>query len=274
MLFLSNSRRQYYIYPMGIVVYNLNETYKFLSIDDYTVSLKRKQKNRDTPLPGNIQPIRQSWLHSCVDGSCDLRYSYNPCTYIYEYGILSIAGLILNVFNLDKAKDVVNAHNELYSSVSQARKFNNRPSKRTVSSKDRSSTMQVIGNNQEQSQNPERKEIEEQKHNYTIDNPQTLEECFYNIIQRRDTDILKDKSLVAIITSTYKEVDITEYKDVMEKMVSESFLYQFIEADKQNDFTLYNLSNDFARKQKLNVQKSLFITQALVNAIKKVKVNN
>ena len=73
-----------------------------------------------------------------------------------------------------------------------------------------------------------------------------------------------------MISSSYEELDIKEYKNVLHIMVNDNFLYQFIEVDKQNDFALYNLTSSFARKKKVNVQKSLFITQALVSAIKKV----
>lgn len=101
--------------------------------------------------------------------------------------------------------------------------------------------------------------------------PETLEECFCDIILKRGTDILKDNSLLYILSSLYKDLDLSEYEDVITVMTKENFLCQFVEQSKQNDFALYNISSSFAHKQKINSQKCLIVTQALVNALKNVK---
>lgn len=101
--------------------------------------------------------------------------------------------------------------------------------------------------------------------------PETLEECFCDIILKRGTDILKDNSLLYILSSLYKDLDLSEYEDVITVMAKENFLCQFVEQSKQNDFALYNISSSFAHKQKINSQKCLIVTQALVNALKNVK---
>ena len=53
--------------------------------------------------------------------------------------------------------------------------------------------------------------------------PQTIEECFLDIIRKRGDDVLKDKSLIRIIATLYKDVDISEYIETMEKKASEDF---------------------------------------------------
>lgn len=102
-----------------------------------------------------------------------------------------------------------------------------------------------------------------------IENPKTLEECFIVIIRKHGSDIIKENNLVSIISS-YKEVDISDYKNIFDGMVDDNFLNQFIDPKKQNDFALFNLTTSYARQKKVNSQKALFITQALVNAIKKI----
>lgn len=272
-LMLTNSSSYYYFYPMGIVFKNQKDSYKYIPNVTTTVLLRTEQKNMSKPLPYDVRPIRQSWLHSCRDGSPDLRYNYNPKTYVYEYGNLNIAELILHVFRLNTAKDVVSAYNKMYSYIFQIKqqkhhnKVNAMPEVKNIPSnintEDKNSITKV--------EQPE--ETKTAKRHFANENPKTLEECFSAIILKRGTSILKDNELVNIISS-YKEVDISEYKEVLDRMVSDNFLYLFVESRNQNDFALYNLSNTFAHQNKVNTQRVLFITQALVKAIKQVKQYN
>ena len=271
LLLVRNEYEIFYFYPMGILITNSDGIYKYISFGSTTISLKDKRMNLSYTLPSDVQPIRQYWDHTCLDGSPDLRYKYNPKTYVYMFSFLRIGDMTFHVYRTNSAKDVVSAYNKMYSYLSHIMAKKHTEKMNNTSTEEVASSIDVPKKNQDTEQV---NEVGKTNQHIAYNPPTTVEECLCDIIRKHGTDILKDKSLVANITTTYKEVDITEYKDVMEKMVSESFLYQFTEADKQNDFTLYNLSNDFARKQKLNVQKSLFITQALVNAIKKVKVNN
>lgn len=275
-LLVKNNNRSFYFYPMGIVTISFDEKYNYIPISSTTVSLKNERKNLRYALPSDVQPIRQNWQHTCVDGSPDLRYKYNTRTYVYEYGILRISELILHVYRMKSAQEVVSAYNKMYSSITQikAKKHNERMN---VSSAEKGASSMDYLEKKEKEINKNVEQVNEviiPNQNIAYNTPTTLEECFCDIIRRRGVEILKDRSMLYCFTSMYKDVDITEYKEVMEKMVSERFLYQFKETGKQNDFKLYNLSNDFARKHKLNVQKSLFITQSLVKAIKKTKVNN
>ena len=268
-LLLTNKSCSYFFYPMGIVRRDSNDAYKYIRNGSDTVSVSILKKNRRDALPSDIQPISQYWQHSCLDGTPDLRYKYNAKTYIYEYGRLSIASLVLHVFRVNSAKDVVSTYNKLYSYISQL-KQQKRIKKENALLAEKVTTSNAITENKESvttvKLSAETKKTE--KEHVVIDNPKTLEECFSVIILQHGMEMLKDNKLVGIISS-YKDVDISEYKDVLEGMVSNDFLYQFTEPGKQNDFALYNLSSSFARQKKVSAQRVLFITQALVSAIKK-----
>jgi len=267
-LLIKNRNKSFYFYPMGIVITKTNEIYKYVPYDRTIVSLKTERKNVRKALPNDVSPIRKSWHYTCRDGSPDLRYKYNPRIYVYEYGFLGISELVLHVYRMKSASEVLSAYNKMYSYITHIKAEKRNDIINVSSAKKEATSIDFL----------KKKEINnnvEQANDVIICNSlTTLEECFCDIIRRRGADILKDKNLANIFTSLYKEAEIVEYKDIIDRMVSEGFLYQFIEVDKQNDFTLYNMSNDFARKQKINVQKSLFITQALVNAIRKSKVDN
>lgn len=267
-LLLTNKSCSYFFYPMGIVRRDSNDAYKYIRNGSDTVSVSILKKNRRDALPSDIQPISQYWQHSCLDGTPDLRYKYNAKTYIYEYGRLSIASLVLHVFRVNSAKDVVSTYNKLYSYISQL-KQQKRIKKENALLAEKVSTSNAITENKESVTTVKLSaETKTEKEHVVIDNPKTLEECFSVIILQHGMEMLKDNKLVGIISS-YKDVDISEYKDVFEGMVSNDFLYQFTEPGKQNDFALYNLSSSFARQKKVSAQRVLFITQALVSAIKK-----
>lgn len=267
-LLLTNKSCSYFFYPMGIVRRDSNDAYKYIRNGSDTVSVSILKKNRRDALPSDIQPISQYWQHSCLDGTPDLRYKYNAKTYIYEYGRLSIASLVLHVFRVNSAKDVVSTYNKLYSYISQL-KQQKRIKKENALLAEKVTTSNAITENKESVTTVKLSaETKTEKEHVVIDNPKTLEECFSVIILQHGMEMLKDNKLVGIISS-YKDVDISEYKDVLEGMVSNDFLYQFTEPGKQNDFALYNLSSSFARQKKVSAQRVLFITQALVSAIKK-----
>lgn len=267
-LLLTNKSCSYFFYPMGIVRRDSNDAYKYIRNGSDTVSVSILKKNRRDALPSDIQPISQYWQHSCLDGTPDLRYKYNAKTYIYEYGRLSIASLVLHVFRVNSAKDVMSTYNKLYSYISQL-KQQKRIKKENALLAEKVTTSNAITENKESVTTVKLSaETKTEKEHVVIDNPKTLEECFSVIILQHGMEMLKDNKLVGIISS-YKDVDISEYKDVLEGMVSNDFLYQFTEPGKQNDFALYNLSSSFARQKKVSAQRVLFITQALVSAIKK-----
>jgi hypothetical protein len=271
-LLIRNRNRSFYFYPTGIVIKNFNDIYKYVPIGSTTVSLKKERKSISNALPSDVQPIYQSWLHSCRDGSPDLRYKYNPKTYVYEYGFLTIAELTLHVYRIKNAKDVVSAYNKMYSYISQIMaKMQNDLQK--VSSVEKIATPDDILDNKKVNNNEQQvDDVVKKSNQYIADiSPKSLEECFCDIILKRGTDILKDNGFLNIMSSLYKDLDMSEYKDIITVMVKEDFLYQFVEPNKQNDFALYNQSSSFAHKQKLNSQKCLFVTQALVNALKNVK---
>lgn len=266
-LLLSNRSIRYYFYPMGIVFKNHKDSYNYIPNEKTTVNLKTEHKSKKDSLPYDVQPVHQFWQHSCRDGSPDLRYKYNPKTYVYEYGILRVSELILHVFRINTAKDVVNAYNKMYSYISQLKQQKHNEKMNTLSEEKVTASIIMPENKENITKAEQPKDNKKAKLQIEIKNPRTLEECFSVIISKCGTDILKDNKLVSIISS-FKEVDVSEYKDVMDEMVSDNFLYQFIEPRKQNDFALYNLSSSYARQKKVSTQRVLFITQALVNAIK------
>ena len=267
-LSISERMRIYHFYPMGIVYRTNRGIYTYIPYEGTFVSLKTEQITKTEALPEDVLPIRQSWRYSRLDGGPDLRYSYNPKTYVYEYGILRVLHLDLHVFRMNAAKDVVSAYNKMYSYISQL-KLQKQHIKMNVLPEEKAGISNTITENKERvTKASQQEEAKMAKQQVAIENPKTLEECFIVIIRKQGSDIIKDNNLVSIISS-YKEVDISEYKNILDVMVGDNFLYQFIDPKKQNDFALFNLSSSFARQKKVNVQKALFITQALVNAIKK-----
>lgn len=270
-LLIKNRNKSFYFYPMGIVIKNFDNIYKYIPIGSTTVSLKTERKSISNALPSDVHPIRQFWLHSCRDGSPDLRYKYNPKTYVYEYCFLSIAELMLHVYRIKSAKDVMCAYNKMYSYITQIKtKLQN--DIMSVSSTEKVATSNDVQDKKNNNNVQQVYDVIKKPNQYIAGNSQeTLEECFCDIILKRGTDILKDNSILSIMCSLYKDLDMSEYKNVITVMTKENFLYQFVEPSKMNDFTLYNLSSSFANKQKINSQKCIFVTQALVNALKKVK---
>lgn len=269
-LLLSNRSISYYFYPMGIVFKNLKDSYYYIPNGNATVSLETVTINKKNALPYDVQPIHQFWQHSCRDGSPDLRYKYNHKTYVYEYGILRVAELILHVFHINTAKDVVSAYNKMYSHISQLIQQKHHEKMNALSEKKVHASIIMPDKKEYITKAKQPKDNIKAKLHIGIENPRNLEECFSIMILIHGMDILKNKELVTIISS-YRDVDVSEYKDVLDVMVCDNFLYQFIDPRKQNDFALYNLSCSFARQKKLNAQRVLFITQTLVTAIKKNK---
>ncbi len=276
-LFVSNTKQSFYFFPTGIVYKNSGNMYIYIPLGKMAVSMKTEQITKNNFLPNDIRPIRQFWQHACRDGSPDLRYKYNPMTLVYKYALLTLGDLTLHVYRVNTAKDVVSAYNKMHSSIAKYKvqkrlKMNKHPDKWSALQNERNSISDDITENKEVVQEVMQSEdVKTLKHNNTVENPKTLEDCFYNIILKSGKHVLADKNLVNLISASYNEVDLKEYKDVLERMVRDNFLYQFIEEDNQNDFALFNLTSSFARQKKVNVQKSLLITQALVSAIKRRK---
>ena len=185
---------------------------------------------------------------------------------------MSIGELILHVYRMNIAKDVAIAFNNLYTYFSQIKNQKPIDKKKAILDVKDPTSIDIIENKPLVEQIKQSEEVKTTKLPITVENPETLEDCFYDIIQKRGKDILLDKNLVNIITSLYKEADIMEYKNVLDEMVNSNYLYQFVDPKKHNDFVFYNLSNSFARQKKINIQKSLYLTQALVAAIKRIKL--
>lgn len=266
-LLLSTNKGFYYVYPMGLIIKGKDDTYRYMSFDRNYISISTEQKTKDRAPSDELQPIRQYWLHMCRDGSPDLRYKYNPKKYVYEYRVLCMDNLKINVWRVDTATPLLSAYQKMYSNLCDLRTAWNRCQKEIQS------TSKAIENVIEESFSTikpvtEGKDDIKKKHTESVVSPQTIEECFSDIIQKRGDVILKDKSLVRIIATQYKDVDISEYIETMEKMASEDFYFQFTALNCQNDFALYNISGSFARNNKLNPQKCLYIANALVAAIK------
>lgn len=279
-LLITYTNRSFYFFPTAIVYKSSNDMYKYIPLGKMTISMKTEQITKNNFLPNDVRPIHQFWQHTCRDGSPDLRYKYNPMTLVYKYALLALGDLTLHVYRINAAKYVVSAYNKMYSSIVQYKvqnrlKMYKHHDKMNASQNEKNSICDDIIENKEVVQKVMQSEdVKTLNQNNTVENPKTLEDCFYNIILKSGKHVLADKKLVNLISVSYNEVEIKEYKDVLERMVCDNFLYQFIEDNKQNDFALYNLTSSFARQKKVNVQKSLFITQALVSAIKKVKTVN
>lgn len=274
-LLISNTNKSFYFFPTSIVFKNSSNMYRYIPFGKMTISMKTEQITKNNVLPNEVRPIRQFWQHTCRDGSPDLRYKYNPMYLVYNYALLTFGDLALHVFRVNIAKDVVSAYNKMYSSIVQYKvqrrlKMHKQHDKINALQNVKNSISDNDAENKKVVQNVMQSEDTKILKQYNrVENPKTLEDGFYNIIIKSGVHILADKKLVNLINASYDEIDIKEYQDVLDKMVSENFLYQFIEVGKQNDFALYNLTSSFARQKKVNVQKSLFIVQALVAAIKK-----
>ena len=264
-LCLSTSYKSFYFYPMGVVNDSDTVFCEYKPNESTTVSIERKQNNRIDALPNDVQPIRKFWYHPRPDP--DMKIIKDIQVYVYDYDILSIANLNLRVFRLNAAEDVMRAYNKMYSYISQL-KLQKQQNKMNVLLEKKGG---IITENKEGiTEANQLEDNKKAKQQVSIDNPKTLEECFIVIIRKHGIDIIKDSNLLSIVSS-YNEVDISDYKNIFDGMVGDNFLNQFIDPKKQNDFTLFNLSTYYARQKKVNGQKALFITQALVNAIKKVK---
>lgn len=276
-LLISNTKISFYFFPTGIVYKNTSNMYRYIPLGKMTVSMKTKQITKNNFLPNDVRPIHQFWQHTCRDGSPDLRYNCNPMNLVYKYALLTLGDLTLHVYRVNTAKDVVSAYNKMRSSIAQYKvqkrfkmyKYHDKMN--ALQNEKNSVSDNIIGNMEVVQEVKQSEDVETLTQYNIVANPKTLEDCFYHIILKSGKHVLKDKNLVNLISTSYNEVDIKEYKDVLERMVCDNFLYQFIEEDNQNDFALFNLTSSFARQKKVNVQKSLLITQALVSAIKREK---
>lgn len=272
-LLIKNEKNSFYFYPLGVVLTNINGVCKYLSYDKDSIKFLIDNEFRIGALPKDITPIKQSWLHTCIDGSPDLMYNFNPKTYIYEYAVLSIFEFCLHVYRKKLAEEVIAAYDAMCSQISYVKQHKclipkNEPEPEPIV---QSANELVIGPKEGKpalsSFDSNKKEIIQEPD----ETPKTLEGCFYDLIKTRGFEALTDESLINHICNHYKEVEISEYKEIIDKMVSTGFFSQFVEPTAQNDFFVYNASSTFARQHKLNIQKCLFVTQAFVSAFKKKK---
>lgn len=272
-LIIKNDKDSFYFYPLGVVHTNINGVCKYLSYDKDSIKFLIDNEIRTSALPKDITPIKQYWLHTCMDGSPDLRYKYNPKSYIYEYAVLSIFEFCLHVYRKKLAEEVIATYDAMCSQISYVKQHKclipkNEPEPEpivlsandpVIEPKDGKPALSSFDSN--------KKEIIQEPD----ETPKTLEGCFYDLIKTRGFEALTDETFVNHICNHYKEVEISEYKEIIDKMVSTGFFCQFVEPTAQNDFVVYNSSSTFARQHKLNIQKCLFVTQAFVSAIKKNK---
>lgn len=263
--------KSYYLYPVGLVVKSSQDNYRYIPFGRKTCSFSTEEITKQTALPSTIKPLRQYWLHTCRDGSPDLRYRYNPKTFVYAYGVIHLDNLKFHLSQVSIANAVAKAYKCLYYSLMQLKQESHSTSKLTsvIQNKPQEESIQhEINEKNNPPTHATKVEIRDERNDRR---PQNLEECFYDIIKNRGDKVLQEESLYHILITSYKDVDISDYKDVVDKMSKEYYFYQFTEPKKQNDFALYNISNTFAHKNRLNAQQCLHITQMLVAAIKKLK---
>lgn len=166
----------YYVYPMGLVIKGKNDIYRYIPFGRDSISISTEQKTMERVLSDDIQPIRQYWLHTCRDGSPDLRYKYNPKKYVYEYGVICLDNLKINVWRVDTTTPLLSAYQKMYSNLCDLRTAWNR-SRKEIQSKPK-----VIENAIDKSFSTTKPVIEVKddiKKNHTeVVVPQTIEECF------------------------------------------------------------------------------------------------
>lgn len=287
----------YYLYPMGYVIKRKDGNCKYISYKTPTISIKNENVRKDRPLTWNIKPLQQSWRHSCQDGSRDLRYKHNNIVYDYQCAVVTFDKMKLHIYRMNLAylveetfaallceskKLLIEYKKEreeqlLYEEIIRKKKQLEReevPVSEPTGTKIGKEVGETTDNSlkdkthihidKERTENSTRKVIKQQQDK----SPQSIQECIKCIIAKRGFEVLRNKALIFIIENQYKNIDISEYKQIMDIMAKEDFLYQFIDKKKHNDFTIYNISVDFARKHQLNAQNCLFVVNMVVSAIK------
>ena len=260
-----------YLFPVGLVVKSSKDNYRYVPFGRKTFSLSTEEITKKTALPNNIKPLRQYWLHTCLDGSPDLRYRYNPKTFVYVYGVIHLDNLNFYISQVGVANTAAKAYKSFYSSIMQLMKESQCTKSTTTAIPILPQEVPILHKINENNNNPIHESKLEIRDGMNYRQPQNLEECFCDIMKKRGINVLREESLYSVMTSHYKDIDITEYKEVFDKMSNENYFYQFTEPNKQNDFALYNISNSFAHRFRFNAQKCLYITQVLVAAIKSIK---
>ena len=263
---LTSKNRIYFIYPVGIVVKYLKSVhYEYIRFEKSTLSMFTERRTIYQALPGDIKPLLQTWRVTRQDGRPDLRYKDNSPRYVYMFGVIHINKVLyLHTPYVKHAKSVELAFNVMCSQMTIL-KVQNQEEKKPVLQD--TSPQQISNEKTKPSTNITT--WAEEAQDISIDCPHTLEECFCALVNKRGFEIFSKESLAAIISTQYKETDISEYKEIIEQMVRNDYFSQFADLGKQNDFTVYNVSGSFGRTHKLNTAKCLFVTQSFVSAIKK-----
>lgn len=273
---ISTKSTSYYLYPVGVVAKFSYDKFKYIPYGRMTLNLSTEQITKSTMLPASIKPIRQFWQHTCRDGSPDLRYKYNPKTYVYLCTVIHVDALKLHVYNQDIAKRVEFAYTNMYKCLCNLKSHvvSNKTNK--VIKKEPEVNRNVSDNPTQQLASIARSESiqisnKSELQDSISNKPQNLEECFIEIIKKHGIKVLNDGKQICSIITQYKDIVTTDYIEIIEKMATENYYSQFSEPNKQNDFALYNISSTFARNFKLNAQICLNITQALVSGIKRIR---
>ena len=82
---------KYYFYPEYIVQVKGESSISCITYDKISPKLKVITESSDSIRGAKV--VGYTYLHTCIDGSPDLRYKYNPRSTIYEYRLLQLYGL-------------------------------------------------------------------------------------------------------------------------------------------------------------------------------------
>lgn len=85
-----------YFYPQYVVQANSETDFTISSWRDIVVSTRTENRYSFDDLP-NGEVVHRSFLHTCKDGTRDLRYNSNPICYTYRYGIVTIMDVELAI---------------------------------------------------------------------------------------------------------------------------------------------------------------------------------
>ena len=264
---ITRLKREFYVYPVGIITKSANGAYEYLRIEKSTLSMFKERRTAPSNIYSDIKPVRETWTHTCLDGSPDLRYKNNRKICWFEYGVIHINNVLyLRTPYVNKAKSVELAFNVMFSQITMMRVQNGQKQKDNELHENK--VMSIENTTSKACTNPVSSNT---KYNTQIKlgNPQTLEECFLAIVNKHGLDFICKGSLDGVIDNQCSEINISEHKEIIKKMTEANYFDQFSDISMQNDFAFYNASNAFARSHKLNSSKCLFVTQSFVSAIKK-----
>lgn len=104
--FIENKDLGVYFYPSFVIVSSLKErrvqTVHVLNYNEIEVKTRSYLESKGTWFNANdADESHTTWLHTCKDGSPDLRYSYNPATTYYHFYAAELSGLRLEIISGD-----------------------------------------------------------------------------------------------------------------------------------------------------------------------------